>query len=93
MTTAGLRASQENFVPYNQMFGAVIERKLKDAGVTAADVVKGGAARDKFLDIYYKNAGREAAYDTSVETGIQKARPIKMPARKTAVDMELEGLV
>lgn len=86
-------AAQENFVPYNQMFGAVIERKLQDAGVTAADVVKGGDARDKFLDRYYKDAGRESAYDTSVETGINQARPIKMPARKSEVDLELEGLV
>jgi LysM repeat protein len=74
--TAGLD-SEENFRMYNEMWGAVIEQKLKDAGVTIDQVIKGGTARNKFLSKYYKSQ-RESAYDTSFAKGLNEAtRPKK----------------
>jgi len=67
--SAGLAVEGE-FGLYNELFQAVIDRKLKDAGVTAQQVLQGGAARDAFLSKYYAPK-READYDAAFARGIK----------------------
>lgn len=67
--SAGLAVEGE-FGLYNELFQAVIDRKLKDAGVTAQQVLEGGAARDAFLSKYYAPK-READYDAAFARGIK----------------------
>ena len=62
-------ATEDNFNMYNQMWAKVIEIKLRDAGVTAKDVIAGGEARNKFLTRYYR-ASRAAAYDNNFNKGV-----------------------
>lgn len=92
--SAGLDVESE-FPMYNELFQATIDRKLRDAGVTAQQVLQGGDERNSFLSRYYAPE-REPAYDTAFARGIapvmagqskQNAYHANRFAAKTAADM------